>query len=1064
MLHAHPVPATRTAPFAQAHPRRRSLLAAIAVLALLGVSHPSMSQLLSTSGRWTPTSPGLDSAGVTGTAVHMTLLRGDDDWQSVSGHYHSYLLWYQDRHDLCGATTFFTGALYGWNPGYNANCSDSMMNSGFTLLPLNSPLDPGYDVFCSNTTSLADGRLLTIGGASAENSGVSQTSVFDRTITSGNRWTKMNPMATPRWYPGIKQMGDNSVVAYAGLRYARMHVLGGRSSVGGSMRTDVGRQRLTDVGPWDVDVLPAEDAGVTVGAKQPDSREYAVSPLQKINSGLSRAIVFGGKDAAGSIRSDVWGLLHKTDGGGDRLEWWKYTTITGAFLPPGLWKHVGVVDSATTKTVPNGRLWLACGLKADGNPNDYVYSGQQDTAASGRAWNWTRHLLPGGPGPRSMASYAYDARYNRMIVFGGYDDTGAVADNEVYALNLDATNPTWTKLTCVDTISSSRPVRLAEAGLGEGPTDAEHLNLGKSPNMYMYGGVDSLGSLHGDVWLMYFPRPTTVSWYKLPIDSTKLAPYPRRGPIVIRDHDSWNLRIFGGAKSAAVSLDTTWMIDVYRNESVPSCDNQPRAWVAQGVHSGGGAVGAVGFPDPFEIPANTVERITPPTSGAGSWAGLPSSSDRFEHFYPLLFALPNGKLFDATARLNGRPTFTLDLGSGVWSQFPASATPTSLLALEGGSAVSRVLLDRTYEIMKCGSKDQESGTALGLAARLQIAPNGSTTGWTAASTGADTMIGRVYHNLVTLPNGRVLVTGGAKKIDFTASSSNSLPVYRPQIWDPVANTWTDTLTLAKETTARGYHSTALLMPDARVLTGGGNDAVNGNLDKHKFRVFCPPYHFAGNNPAVAPVIDDGPTTVQYNSTIFVQTSATVAQVCLIRPGSVTHGFNPDQHYIELTFTQCGCGLYAFAPTAAYAPPGDYLLFLVNAAGVPSLGKWVRLGTAPTVGDAACDFSECFGGGSGGGGGGGGYLDGGLVANRGVGPLVASSTTITSNALYSDNTLFAGSPDGSIVRDRLALPNGPLATGTTLRVRLRHFGAGRDEYSRVRLVAIDHGQATDAVAG
>jgi len=69
----------------------------------------------------------------------------------------------------------------------------------------------------------------------------------------------------------------------------------------------------------------------------------------------------------------------------------------------------------------------------------------------------------------------------------------------------------------------------------------------------------------------------------------------------------------------------------------------------------------------------------------------------------------------------------------------------------------------------------------------------------------------------------------------------------------------------------------------------------------------------------------------------------IAQVSLIRLGAVTHGFNQNQRYLRLAFTQGGGGLNVQAPQDAMtAPPGDYMLFIVNANGVPSLASGVWL--------------------------------------------------------------------------------------------------------------------------
>jgi alpha-D-ribose 1-methylphosphonate 5-phosphate C-P lyase len=93
------------------------------------------------------------------------------------------------------------------------------------------------------------------------------------------------------------------------------------------------------------------------------------------------------------------------------------------------------------------------------------------------------------------------------------------------------------------------------------------------------------------------------------------------------------------------------------------------------------------------------------------------------------------------------------------------------------------------------------------------------------------------------------------------------------------------------------------------------------------------------------VIDTGPTAVGYGSSFTVGTSqaATIADVALVRANSSTHGVNFDQRHVPLTFSAGTGGLTVSAPASgAVAPPGWYMLFLIDDAGVPSVAKWVRI--------------------------------------------------------------------------------------------------------------------------
>ena len=85
---------------------------------------------------------------------------------------------------------------------------------------------------------------------------------------------------------------------------------------------------------------------------------------------------------------------------------------------------------------------------------------------------------------------------------------------------------------------------------------------------------------------------------------------------------------------------------------------------------------------------------------------------------------------------------------------------------------------------------------------------------------------------------------------------------------------------------------------------------------------------------------------QYGATFAVQTpdAASIARAVFIRPGASTHSTNMEQRYVPLAFTQTGStSLSLTAPSEPnIAPPGYYMLFLVDAGGVPSLGRFVRV--------------------------------------------------------------------------------------------------------------------------
>lgn len=186
---------------------------------------------------------------------------------------------------------------------------------------------------------------------------------------------------------------------------------------------------------------------------------------------------------------------------------------------------------------------------------------------------------------------------------------------------------------------------------------------------------------------------------------------------------------------------------------------------------------------------------------------------------------------------------------------------------------------------------------------------------------------RMEFNAVILPNGKIFVVGGRSDFDSTPT-----PVLTPEIFDPQALTWD---MVAPHQTPRRYHSTAILLPDGRVLVAGGDFQPSGEI-------YSPPYLFQGPRP----LIESAPSVMHYGETFDVSfTSATDGnRIALIRFSSVTHSVNFDQRYVRLEDLTAGSGTYTMnAPANAnLAPPGYYMLFVVDQNGVPSVSAKVQV--------------------------------------------------------------------------------------------------------------------------
>jgi hypothetical protein len=157
------------------------------------------------------------------------------------------------------------------------------------------------------------------------------------------------------------------------------------------------------------------------------------------------------------------------------------------------------------------------------------------------------------------------------------------------------------------------------------------------------------------------------------------------------------------------------------------------------------------------------------------------------------------------------------------------------------------------------------------------------------------------------------------------------------MFDPQTNTFTPGM--ATDPVDRGYHSSAALLPDGRVLTAGNNPG-DGSFD-NRLSIYSPPYLFKGTRPVINTVANPN---WAYGTTQQITVTGSVASAMLIRPAAVTHSSDPNQRSVALPMTVNGNNIGLNMTTNPnMAPPGWYMLFVTNAAGVPSVAKWVKVG-------------------------------------------------------------------------------------------------------------------------
>jgi hypothetical protein len=300
-----------------------------------------------------------------------------------------------------------------------------------------------------------------------------------------------------------------------------------------------------------------------------------------------------------------------------------------------------------------------------------------------------------------------------------------------------------------------------------------------------------------------------------------------------------------------------------------------------------------------------------PTTNA--WTVLPTSANipRPIDLYPLLFALGNGNVFYAAPRQN---SIELNTKTNVWSP---------VASMNFGKRYHGI-----QTVMIVGGAASDTGGGASPTNTIEtINLTAATPAWTY---GAPMNIARYNENLLYLADGTLLALGGNQ------SSHYVTPVYQPELYNFATGTWT---LLPAQSGLRAYHSTALLLPDGRVISAGSD---SGTPLENSYEIYSPAYLSKGARP----VITSSPSSLVYGQQFAIVTpnAASIKKVALLRPGATTHADHMDDHrYVTLKFTVGAGQITASAPANInLAPPGYYMLVVVNANGVPSVMPFVQL--------------------------------------------------------------------------------------------------------------------------
>jgi hypothetical protein len=351
------------------------------------------------------------------------------------------------------------------------------------------------------------------------------------------------------------------------------------------------------------------------------------------------------------------------------------------------------------------------------------------------------------------------------------------------------------------------------------------------------------------------------------------------------------------------------------------------------------------------------------TTGDGSDSRPPTGN-----FYPHMFWMPSGHGLVAGPYTNDSWWFN-PLGNPPnfqWQEirnFDQARVWGTAVMVPGGT-------DGSHQVVQLGGSDKPAADAAHSTEAL--ATNTATlfderqplgTNWVHEATGADFALNepRSHANTVLLPDGTMVEVGGGWGMsDHGANGSPGQWAADPfhlniELWHPDTRKWS--LGPAQRE-YRAYHSTAVLLPDARVVSAG--DDYNGRFhDARDFtqdsaEIYEPPYLFDGDGLAPRPELLSAPQQIVPDQRFSVATDPAkpaATSAVLMGPGAATHAVDMNQRYVPLRVTGSAAGSLSLqAPANAnIAPPGYYMLFVLDAGGTPSCAAFLRIVTSGPAG-------------------------------------------------------------------------------------------------------------------
>lgn len=339
--------------------------------------------------------------------------------------------------------------------------------------------------------------------------------------------------------------------------------------------------------------------------------------------------------------------------------------------------------------------------------------------------------------------------------------------------------------------------------------------------------------------------------------------------------------------------------------------------------------------------SNTAERWDQATgwsrlTGIG-WSAVTAEPGYINIWHPFLALAPDGRLihFGPTDTMHWVTTDGLGSMSNTGTFVPGTHYPK-----EGAWVMydeGRILVAGGGANTTNNSSDTTTGTSTTVAYTVDVR-----TGTPVVTPTASMAFARQFANSVVLPNGEVMVMGGnTSGLKFNDTGS----VLIPEIWNPTTGTWRQ---VAAASVPRNYHSLALLLPDGRVMSGGGG---LGGGDHRDAQLYTPATLFnPDGSPATRPVLNAAPAAIGVATTFTVTGTPGIQKFSFIKMSSITHSVNTDLRYLSLPFTETSPGTYRVTGHASLnvMTPGYWMLFGLNAAGAHSVAKTVLVDAINSV--------------------------------------------------------------------------------------------------------------------